>query len=118
MRHADSSGDRIGLFIPPGSSFLESLFAIWRRGDVAVPLALTHPPAELDHVIRDADMSLVVASDELAPIVTPVAQRAGVRVVSPADLDAVLGDHSHERSPDHAALMLYTSGTTGKSKGV
>jgi len=112
-----SRGTRIGLFVPPGQSFLDTLFAIWRGGDVAVPLALTHPPAELDHVIRDADMSLVVASDELAPIVTPVAERAGVPVVTPSGVAREL-DRSVDRSPDRGALMLYTSGTTGKSKGV
>jgi malonyl-CoA/methylmalonyl-CoA synthetase len=117
MSRAESGGARIGLVVPPGQSFLDALFAIWRNGDVAVPLALTHPPAELDHVIRDADMSLVVSSADLAPIVTPVAERAGVRVIAPSDLNDDV-DATRRASPDRAALMLYTSGTTGKSKGV
>jgi len=112
-RRAESGGARIGLFVPPGQSFLDALMAIWRRGDLAVPLALTHPPGELDHVIRDADMSLIIASPDLAPIVSSVAERAGVPVIAPNDLDGVSGEPRGD-----AALMLYTSGTTGKSKGV
>jgi len=125
MRRTDPRGTgpehsreaRIGLFVPPGQSFLDALFAIWRRGDMAVPLALTHPPAELDHVIRDADMSLIIASPDLAPIVSPVAERAGACVIPPDDFGDAR-DPLADRSPDRAALMLYTSGTTGKSKGV
>ena len=47
-------GPRIAIFGTPGAEFVSALWAAWRVGHVAVPLATSHPPAELLYVMRDA----------------------------------------------------------------
>jgi acyl-CoA synthetase (AMP-forming)/AMP-acid ligase II len=52
-------GPRIGVYAEPGFAYAASTWAAWITGGVAVPIAVSHPPAEIDYVIRDAGVSLV-----------------------------------------------------------
>src|SRR4051794_10568036 len=51
---------RVAFLIPPSFDYTATLLGIWRAGGVAVPLAVSHPPAELEYVIRDAAAEIVV----------------------------------------------------------
>jgi fatty-acyl-CoA synthase len=56
-------GDRVGLFMPNGPEFIESLFGILFTGAVAVPVNARFTAPELSHVTRDADLRVLLASD-------------------------------------------------------
>src|SRR4030095_6934714 len=56
---------RVAFLIPPGADYVAVLLGIWRAGGIAVPLPVTHPPAELAFVVRDSDASIVIATPEL-----------------------------------------------------
>jgi fatty-acyl-CoA synthase len=56
-------GDRVGLFMPNGPEFIESLFGIVFTGAVAVPVNARFTARELSHVARDADLRVLLASD-------------------------------------------------------
>jgi len=110
---SDLREQRVALLVPPGFHHVALQWAVWRAGGVVVPLAVSHPPAELDHVIRDSAATCVVVHPTLQH---RLGHRANLVLTDralaapPAELPAV--------EPGRRAMMLYTSGTTGKPKGV
>jgi malonyl-CoA/methylmalonyl-CoA synthetase len=118
----DGRGDleeaRVAFLVPPSFEYVAVQWGVWRAGGIAVPLAVSHPPAELEYAIGDADAAIVVAAPQFAEVLRPLAAAHGARfltldeALAPADgpLPAVDGGRR--------AMMLYTSGTTGRPKGV
>jgi long-chain acyl-CoA synthetase len=90
--------------------------AIWRAGAVVTPAIFLLPPAELEHILLDSGVELVLASPELAGNVP-----TSVRTVTTDELAEAFGAEPAEivtRAPEDPAALLYTGGTTGRSKGV
>src|SRR5438128_12600309 len=57
---------RVAFLASPGFHYVATQWGIWRAGGVAVPLATSHPPPELEYVIRDADAEIVLAHPDFA----------------------------------------------------
>jgi long-chain acyl-CoA synthetase len=104
--------------------------AIWRAGGVTTPVLFLLSDAELRHVLADSEAAYVVTTPEFLPKVQ--AAGAGVatlrRVVlaggeaegtlSFAGLEAAAEGSLVDADPAQLAALLYTGGTTGRSKGV
>jgi len=109
---------RVAFLVPPSFEYAAVQWGVWRAGGIAVPLAVSHPPAELEYAIGDADAAIVVAHPDFAGVLRPLAEAHGARFVllpdalraAPAPLPAV--------DEGRRGMMLYTSGTTGRPKGV
>lgn len=103
-------GDRLCCYLPNCVEVIDIYLACVKLGVIFVPINILYREREIDHILRDAEPSAVVARGEL-PGRAAVWQVDDLRPEGgrPARLPALTGD-----AP---AAIVYTSGTTGASKG-
>lgn len=113
--------DRVLLIAPTVPEFVIAYLGIHALGAVVVPVNTMSTQAELEYFIGDAGCSLVVAWHELGPASADAAAVGGIPHWSLLEGAGVAGDVSpagvHDRSIDDVAVILFTSGTTGRPKG-
>jgi long-chain acyl-CoA synthetase len=107
------AGDRVVVLMANCPEVPIAYNAIWRTGAVVTPAIFLLPPAELEHILGDSGATLVLATPELAGNVP-----AGTRVITTDDFGEADPAEIVPRAPEDPAALLYTGGTTGRSKGV
>jgi malonyl-CoA/methylmalonyl-CoA synthetase len=116
--NADLNQTRVAFFVAPSFAYAAVQRGIWRAGGVAVPLAVSHPPAELEYVIRDSGASVVVGDPASAAVLSPIARAARARFITTSTaLAATQADDLPHLGSNRRAMIIYTSGTTGRPKG-
>jgi malonyl-CoA/methylmalonyl-CoA synthetase len=115
------SGDRIALFCENRLAFVYAYLAALRLGGIAVPANVLYRASDLAHVLADADVSFILASAETAPhlaaLHTPPIVQAEVVEAWAADASTGSAPRLALPEPEAPAIIVYTSGTTGRSKG-
>ncbi|SOE16580.1 long-chain acyl-CoA synthetase [Hoeflea halophila] len=119
-RHSVRPGDRVAVFMKNSPAYLELLYGIWFCGAVAVPINAKLHPREAAFIVEDSGARVVFVSgaEELAALLPSTCTMQDL-AAGPAFDTAVEPLAAPEpRAPDDLAWLFYTSGTTGKPKGV
>ncbi|WP_438453009.1 class I adenylate-forming enzyme family protein [Streptomyces asiaticus] len=110
-------GEAVIVYLPSASDVIEVLYGTWAVGAVAVPLDPSRPMAEVRTVAEQAGCTTVVtAADKAARFRSESKFRTVNLITAPGDI--AHADGLPEPDWDSSAMLLYTSGTTGRSKCV
>jgi long-chain acyl-CoA synthetase len=117
-------GDRVGMVLPNVLSFPVVFYGALLAGAVVVPMNPLLKAREIEYYLTDSGARLVVAVEPSAQAAAEAAATVGIEAVTvgpalPEELMGPAGDASApvERDDEDTAVILYTSGTTGKPKG-
>jgi long-chain acyl-CoA synthetase len=119
-----SPGDRVALFMTNNTEYLEVLYGIWYAGLVAVPINAKLHAREAEFILQDAGAAVLFLSADLAGQLS-LNEAQGLRaalIPGSSEYDALLDSEPiaciEPRAAEDLAWLFYTSGTTGRPKGV
>jgi acyl-CoA synthetase (AMP-forming)/AMP-acid ligase II len=124
-------GDRVAVLQKNCPELLETMFATFKMGAIAVPMNARLHPKEAAYILQDSGTKALVFTDDfVAPLETIRSDLGGIttficvgeapswaRAYEPFIADGDSSDRDEPRDKDDIAWLFYTSGTTGKPKG-
>lgn len=123
-------GDHVALMLPNCPQYPISYYAVLYLGATVVQVNPMYKPPELLHILRDAEVSVFFILEDLMPVYDAIKNDVSLREIIPVSLtspsryDELVQQDPIETGPEYilpkqdVAIIQYTGGTTGRSKGV
>jgi malonyl-CoA/methylmalonyl-CoA synthetase len=116
-------GDRLAVYLTNCAEFIETYLAAVKLGLIFVPVNVLYRQLEVEHILTDAEPKGIVTSRELAAYLQPGLKKLQKPLLYAVDQLRGLSRRFTDVPPacpaegDSPAALVYTSGTTGRSKG-
>jgi len=123
-------GDRVGIFLPNTPQFIMAYFGILKAGGVVVAINPAYTPPEIEYQVDDAGIEIIFGSETSYENLKTVQPKTKIKtlivigdaVQQPGDIrfNDLLGGYPPTQiqvGPEDVALLQYSGGTTGISKG-
>ena len=115
---SDLSEQRVLFLVAPGFAWVAVQWGIWRAGGIAVPLPIGSTTAELEYFIDDTQAAVLVTDAAGEAVLAPIAEARGLRMLRCGEALSNEAGLLPEIERRRRAMILYTSGTTSRPKGV
>jgi long-chain acyl-CoA synthetase len=117
-------GDRVGVMLPNVPQFAAAYYGVLAAGGVVVPMNILLKEREIAYYLGDSSAKAVIGWHEIGAMLEPAAAQVGALCIL-MDGESLAGPLAGaeplaevtERAASDTAVILYTSGTTGKPKG-
>jgi acyl-CoA synthetase (AMP-forming)/AMP-acid ligase II len=123
-RHGVGPGHRVAIFMKNRTEYLEAMYGVWMTGAAAIPINAKLHPKEAAWIIENAEAEIALISDGVGGALADIGPACLKVLVSSdsADWSAMYAAEPLAApapfAPEDLLWLFYTSGTTGKPKGV
>jgi len=114
----DLDEERIAFMLPAGADYAAVQWGIWRAGAIALALNAGAAGAEIEHMLRTAGVRRVIVRGEPAAALAGACSALGVACEELGSLHGAPDGPLPALAPGRRAMIVFTSGTTSKPKGV
>jgi malonyl-CoA/methylmalonyl-CoA synthetase len=116
-RFGKLKSERIILIVSAGFNYCAALFAIWKSGATAVPIFIDLPANAIEYYVGDSGASIIITDEYRARDIEMLKEKVNIINLSQLVFNSPL-PYQSETDFEDDALIIYTSGTTSKPKGV
>jgi malonyl-CoA/methylmalonyl-CoA synthetase len=118
MGKDDLAEARVAFLLPAGFDYAAAQWAIWRAGGIAVPLCTTATTPELEYVLQDAGANMAITSSAAHEKLRELCARNNIRLLAMEESKEAFPGALPAIDSQRRGMILYTSGTTARPKGV
>ena len=117
----DLQEERIAFMALQEVNYITLQWGIWLAGAVAVPISLSHPLPEIEYILEDTGATVLFTNKHYFDFLRPLSIAKNIQLICIEDIfsvNLIEKPELPEIASDRRAMIIYTSGTTSRPKGV